>query len=722
MKKLHLIYAILITLILFVSSARAQQTFHTTLPGVIGYLQYLPQDYDTNSDKYPVVFFLHGLGEVGAASKDPAVIEASIGLVSKNGPPKLVNNGTQFPFILISPQLKSNYTDWPVAYVNEVINYCKTYLRIDESRIYLTGLSLGGGGTWSTAQDFPQTFAAIAPVCGSRNNHAKACNIAGENLPVWAFHGDADTVVPYLRTTAQIDAINACTPTPNPLAKVTIYPGVGHNCWDNAYRNDHTLHNPNVYEWMLSYKNTINGTNTRPVANAGSDIIRALADNTTAIRGAGTDSNGTIVSYAWSQIAGPSTSTLTNSSTSTLTVSNMILGEYVYQLKVTDDAGDTDTDYVKVTVQTVVNKAPVATAGVDMTISLPTNAVTVVGSGTDADGTIASYQWTEVSGSTTATLSGTTTTKLSATSLAAGSYVFRLTVTDNKGASSSDDMTVTVNSTANIPPVANAGPDKTILLPTNSGTLFGSATDADGTIATYKWKQISGASCTISSTSVSRPKISNLVSGTYAFQLTVTDNNGASSSDSVNVLVDAPPIVDAGVNYTVTLPTNSITLTGTATDSDGTVSTYLWSKYSGPTVTLTNKNTPAVLVTKLLEGTYIFKLTVTDNVGVQSVDYDTVTVLPAVTTTIARTSTSDVVTEVESTDQSGTTTASTGFNLATLETTAQVVVYNEQGEKLFEGMWNKDLYTSVFSRSGLYIYHIVEQGKKSSGKVYITRS
>jgi hypothetical protein len=274
-----------------------------------------------------------------------------------------------------------------------------------------------------------------------------------------------------------------------------------------------------------------------------------------------------------------------------------------------------------------------------------------------------------------------------------------------------------VNATANIAPVADAGPDKTILLPNNSGTLFGAATDADGTIVKYSWTQTAGVSCTISSTSVSRPKISNLVSGTYAFQLTVTDNNGATSTDAVSVLVDAPAVVDAGINYTITLPTNSITLTGTATDSDGTVSTYLWSKYSGPTVTLTNKTTPSVLVTKLLEGTYIFKLTVTDNVGVQSIDYDTIIVLPAAG---ARTSTSDAVLAVESSDSS--TTISTGFNLATIETTALVVVYNEQGEKLFEGQWNKDLYTSVFSTPGLYIYHIVEQGKKSSGKVLITRS
>lgn len=125
-----------------------QNTFRTTSTSVIGYLEYVPKDYSQNSDKYPIVIFLHGIGERGVNSVDVNAIKQDIGLVERNGPPKFVKAGTQFPFILISPQLKSNYGGWPAAYIMEVLEYCRTYLRIDERRIYLTGLSLGGSGTW----------------------------------------------------------------------------------------------------------------------------------------------------------------------------------------------------------------------------------------------------------------------------------------------------------------------------------------------------------------------------------------------------------------------------------------------------------------------------------------------------------------------------------------------------------------------------------------------
>ena len=252
-------------------SAIGQQVFKTTSPSTIAYLEYLPADYQNNSDKYPVVFFLHGNGEKGANSTDTTILKQYINLVTKHGPPKYVKAGTEFPFILISPQLKMGIGSWSSSYVMEVINHCKKYLRIDEQRIYLTGLSLGGGGTWVTAQDYPALFAAIAPVCGGYNTPSKACNLAGENLPVWAFHGDKDSVVPLSRSTNMVNAINGCTPKPNPLAIMTIYSGVGHNAWDYAYRTDHSLHNPNVYEWILNQKNTINKGNAIPTANAGAD-------------------------------------------------------------------------------------------------------------------------------------------------------------------------------------------------------------------------------------------------------------------------------------------------------------------------------------------------------------------------------------------------------------------------------------------------------------------
>src|SRR4051812_15661954 len=112
-KQIFVPFYCLMLLCLTFSTLYAQQVFKTTSTSVIGYLEYLPQDYNTNSNKYPVMIFLHGLGERGANSTDPAVLETTIQSVAKLGPPMYVKNGTQFPFILISPQLKNNYGDWP---------------------------------------------------------------------------------------------------------------------------------------------------------------------------------------------------------------------------------------------------------------------------------------------------------------------------------------------------------------------------------------------------------------------------------------------------------------------------------------------------------------------------------------------------------------------------------------------------------------------------------
>jgi dienelactone hydrolase len=341
---------LLIVLLMNVSAAMAQQVFKTTSPSTIAYYEYTPSDYNSNSNKYPVVIFLHGIGERGPNTTNKSILEDNIYKVAKIGPPMYVKNGTKFPFILISPQLKNNYGTWPASYVMEVINHVKTYLRIDEKKIYLTGLSLGGGGVWMTAQDFTKTFAAIAPVCGGYNTLSKAVNIGKENLPVWGFHGDKDTVVPMSRTINMVNAINASTPKPSPLAKVTIYAGVGHSAWTNAYKTDNSIHNPNVYQWMLSFTNTQNNGNKIPTANAGSDQTKLLSSgSSTYLYGSGSDADGSIASYQWTKINGPS-GVLSGTTTKTLKISSLAKGAYVFKLKTTDNSGNTDSDYVKLTI------------------------------------------------------------------------------------------------------------------------------------------------------------------------------------------------------------------------------------------------------------------------------------------------------------------------------------------------------------------------------------
>lgn len=607
---------ILLTIFLNTFDANAQnQTPRVTTTSTIHFYEYLPSDYNFNSNDYPVVFFMHGLGERGNTVDN-------LPLVHKHGPPKHVKNGTQFPFILISPQLKTTFGDWPPWYIDEVVEYCRTYLRIDPKRMYFTGMSLGGGGAWYYAQTYPHKVAALAPVCGSRNTPSKACDLVNSNMPVWAFHGSNDTTVPQNRTINMINAMNACVPAPNPAPILTIYPGVGHNAWDKAYRPDHVEHNPNVYEWMMMQ---VNGGVT---VNTGPDITLNLPANSTTITGTASTETGSITSYSWMKVSGPAV-TITNASTPTVSLTNMVEGVYTFRLTATNSGGDSNYDEVKVTViQT--NQSPTANAGPDIVLTLPTNSVAISGSGSDPDGSIATYAWVKTSGPT-ATLSGQSTATLNLTNLIEGTYVFTLTVTDNLGATGSDQVTVTVNAAAlNQVPIANAGPDRTVNLPTSTLNITGSGTDPDGSITSYFWEKISGPAVTIANANTATVSLSALVAGTYVFRLTVTDNQGATAFDEMTVNVIAAnqsPVANAGADIILTLPTSSTNIIGSGSDPDGSISSYAWTQISGPsTATLANANTPTVSVSALIEGTYRFRLTVTDNQGSTGTDDVFVTV------------------------------------------------------------------------------------------------
>ena len=708
-----------------------QQAFKTTQQSVIGYLEYLPQEYALNSEKYPIVIFLHGIGERGYNSTDPDVLSQTISRVSKHGPPMFVKNGTQFPFILISPQLKDNYGNWPSEYVMEVINHVKTYLRIDEKRIYLTGLSLGGGGAWWTAQDYPELFAALAPVCGGRNSTALACNIAAENLPVWAFHGDKDTVVPLSRSVSMVNAINGCVPKPAPEAIMTIYPGVGHDAWSNAYRIDNTLHTPNVYDWMMGYTNTINGGNRIPTADAGAD--KNLSGTNISLTGNGYDADGSVSSYLWKQLSGPSVASMGNVTTRTLYASSLVPGQYVFSFRVTDDRGGSDNDYIRVTVSNN-NLAPVANAGVNKTINLPLASVDIVGSGTDADGTIVAYSWGQVSGPSVS-LSGVNSSKLTVSNLVVGSYVYRLTVLDDKGTKATDDMALYVEEPVApqpapapepVAPVADAGPNKLIVLPVSSVSIPGAGTDDDGGTLSYEWIKRSGPSCTITNDKTSSLNLTGLVSGPYVFRLVVTDNSGLTDYDDMLLTVTLPPVADAGQDKSVDLPVQSLVLGGSASDPDGSIKFVVWSRVSGPAVTMTNREDLAVTLTDLREGTYVFMLKAVDNLLVQTCDYVTVTVkAPLQSVTSSSTTAKSVVVKPVDGGQVATTESNPSLPVLGSRTSSDlenclVAIFNATGDRIFSGRWTKESYKEIFTQSGLYVFNVMKEGKRiDAGKIYI---
>lgn len=527
--------------------------------------------------------------------------------------------------------------------------------------------------------------------------------------------------------------------------------------------------------------------NATPSVSAGSPQTITLPTSTVTLVGSASDSDGTIASVLWSKLSGPAGQVIVSPSAQTTVVNNLSAGTYIFQLLATDNLGGIGTSTVTITVNPVggPNNPPTANAGVDQSITLPTNIVTLAGSGSDPGGSIASYLWSKQSGSVNFVITNPTSANTTITGLTAGIYIFRLTVTDNLGATGFDDIQITVNGYSGGTPAVYAGLDQSITLPTNSvnltsnsatpagtgvnyvlqsGNLSASpwspgggttittdqANDLDGnltldmitcttspggvdqivsgliasttyyvsfdvkrgtggdamyyvedwdhfqvlisdtsyfsltgntvqrlqfsfttpagcttiklrpfannfsagtiylgrieispnnndnyalttttavtsggagtTIVSRAWTKFSGPSTfTITTPTTANTSVTGLVAGTYIFRITVTDSLSATASDDVQVVVNAaigniPPVVNAGPNQNIILPTSSVTMAGSATDSDGTVTSHTWTQFSGPnTATITTPSSYTTTITGLIAGGYVFRLSATDN-------------------------------------------------------------------------------------------------------------
>jgi pimeloyl-ACP methyl ester carboxylesterase len=196
----------------------------------IKYLIYLPEDYGKDSTiKWPLILFLHGAEERGD----------DLTKVKTHGPPRLVENGRKFQFIVVSPQAPLREIWSPDILIWMLKDIIANY-KVDENAVYLTGLSIGGTGTWETAQKFPGLFAAIAPVCGS-GDPAQAWKMRHTN--VWIFHGEKDPSVPVKNSVIMYDSLKQFG-----RVKLTVYPGVGHDSWTETYNKDE------LYKWFLDHK------------------------------------------------------------------------------------------------------------------------------------------------------------------------------------------------------------------------------------------------------------------------------------------------------------------------------------------------------------------------------------------------------------------------------------------------------------------------------------
>lgn len=209
-----------------------------TQPVNLDYLLYLPKDYENSEEPFPLVFFLHGAGERGSA----------IEKLTRNGLPKKIAAGEDFPFIMIAPQCSED-TSWAFdlrALSFFVMNVKERY-RVDSTRIYLTGLSMGGYGAWHLAEMHPRAFAAVVPICGGTLpmvGFPERIKVL-KDVPIWAFHGQEDPIVPVSETIQLVEALRSI----HGNVKATIYPGVKHDSWNLAYEDKA------LWEWLLSQRN-----------------------------------------------------------------------------------------------------------------------------------------------------------------------------------------------------------------------------------------------------------------------------------------------------------------------------------------------------------------------------------------------------------------------------------------------------------------------------------
>lgn len=226
----------------------------TAMNGSVGgFVQTLPGDYLTSKKTYPLILAIHGINECGNGTTDLYKIEKKgiPGLIANNTFPTSFTCGKKsFEFIVIAPQFKT----FPgTATLNYTLDYIINHYRVDTTRIYITGYSMGGGTVWEYAATYAKRVAAVVPVCGASSpTITKATAIAKSGVAVWAFHNDGDPKIACGNTINYIKYINAAKPIIE--AKKTIFHASKHNAWNSAYNINYKENNMNVFEWMLQYQ------------------------------------------------------------------------------------------------------------------------------------------------------------------------------------------------------------------------------------------------------------------------------------------------------------------------------------------------------------------------------------------------------------------------------------------------------------------------------------
>lgn len=316
-----------------------------------GYYEYLPEGYVSHPDSaYPLLIYMGGYGEAGNGTTE-------LYKVLNQGCAKLISQGREFPFLLISPQ--STAQRWNENKIADFVNQIFAQYRVDSSRVYFTGLSAGATGIWRYAAYYPEKITAIVPIAGRGDEpEVGNCPIAENNIAVWAFHGNADNVVSWTRSANAVNIMNGvnvganigCNPPVDPRAKLTVYPGVGHDSWTRTWDEtgmgtelpEYDPFDMSVFDWMLLYKKTYF------VVNAGKDSTINLPQDSLVVHGTAASGNAGISSYLWEQLSGPALSF--SDSTNNLELYNLGLGTYTFRLVATDSLNNTAHDEITIKV------------------------------------------------------------------------------------------------------------------------------------------------------------------------------------------------------------------------------------------------------------------------------------------------------------------------------------------------------------------------------------